>query len=143
MSRRITRTTAAAALCLSLSLGVGAPAMAATAPTTVERTAISLSAPAPLPSNNGSLQSTTLGGNATGPTTSESAFWQRIAVKAALETLKRTNKKLYNKIVSKVGLGKKAFVKWYDKNIKPNVPAVLTGISAAAIYDVITWILGF
>ncbi len=71
----------------------------------------------------------------------------RLAVRAALEVVKRTSRSTYNLIVSYVARGKTAFVNWWNSTGKELSKRagfdVTIGISGAALYDVIKWILGF
>ncbi|MDR4534687.1 hypothetical protein [Glutamicibacter sp. PS] len=142
MKKRISRSVAVV-VALSLGTGIAAPAVAQTAPApkvSVERVMTQ-------PTGGGSVgmlqyEQTSRVLQQGIPQGGEAAFWQKYAVKAALMALKKTNKKLYNKIISKVGLGKKKFVAWYNKYIRPHMPGILGSISAAVIYDVIKWIIG-
>ncbi len=66
----------------------------------------------------------------------------RVAVKAAVEVIKRTAPALWNQIRAQIGNGKTAFVKWWNNSVPRWVKDMLIGISGAAVYDALMWILG-
>lgn len=70
------------------------------------------------------------------------APWVRIAIKVALQVLKKTSKSTYNAIYRYVALGKSAFIKWWNTSVPRWVKDIFGGVSAAAIYDTVKWLLG-
>ncbi len=75
------------------------------------------------------------------------AFWLRIAVRAALEVIKRTSRATYNTLMSYLNQGRAAFIRWWDTKAPAWVKKALTdigiGITGAAIWDAIKFIVGW
>ncbi|MFC0421632.1 hypothetical protein CIK76_18615 [Glutamicibacter sp. BW80] len=147
-----------AAMTLGGAAGAHAAAPAVTAPATSATTLTSVS----------STQSTTLSGTAsTGKLTSTerksvagNASTQtnvaapaavpiaiRLAVKAGMQVLKRTNVKWYNAIKAQLGKGRTAFANWWNTTvpgpIKTIVYGATGGVGINALYDALLWVLGF
>lgn len=143
-------------LTFSLGAGVALPASAATATFRTSNVAVSTSVAGAatsavqgqatgLSTVSGSTSSLPGQGpvrTGNGQTVSPDAIWIRIAVKAAMAALKKTSKSWYNAIISKVKAGKTAFVNWWNKSVPSWVKNLFGGVSAAAIYDAVRWIIG-
>lgn len=151
MKKKLLSTATAATLVLGLSAGVVAPAAAAQATATSVTVVSSTTTQAPstarslATSSTGSLADSglqTQGPISQDPGNTTNAVWIRYAVKAAMQVIKRTSKKTYYVITSKVSQGKTAFVNWYVKYAPNWVKKVLPGVGAAAIYDAIRWVIG-
>lgn len=73
-------------------------------------------------------------------------FAIRLAVKGALEAMKRVASSQYHKLIGWVNKGKTAFVNWWNSKSAEPVRNTLAGlgisISGAALYDAICWVLG-
>ncbi|MFC0421551.1 hypothetical protein ACFFHP_13485, partial [Glutamicibacter ardleyensis] len=71
----------------------------------------------------------------------------RLAVKAGMQVLKRTNVKWYNAIRSQLNKGRTVFVNWWNTSVPANVKNVLYvttgGLSGNALYDALLWVFGF
>ena len=145
MSIRHRFTAGVTAVVMSGAMAFGTAQAATAAPTTsvaapaattslTSAPLLSTSTPAPLPAPT--AQS---GGQVT-PAAVPIAV--RVAVRAALEVLKRTNKAWYNNIVTWVGKGRTAFIKFWNEQVPGWVKDIFGGISAAVIYDAIKWVLG-
>lgn len=128
-----------------------APAAAAQAVTPAVTVVSSTPAQAPIAAQNLTASSTgslaNSGLRTQGPISQNSgnttdAVWIRYAVKAAMQVIKRTSKKTYFTITSKVSQGKTAFVGWYVKYAPNWVKKIMPGVAAAAIYDALRWVIG-
>lgn len=126
-----TSTPAAAPVAsISVSSMTAAAAPGTTAPTPPAPTPVQLPAPAPGLSDGG------------GASTTAVPIAVRLAVKAALEVLKRTSTTWYNNVIRYVNNGKTAFVNWWNTSVPGWVKTLFGGVSASAIYDAIRWIIG-
>ncbi|GGJ73846.1 hypothetical protein ACT3UD_17440 [Glutamicibacter sp. 287] len=158
MTKSLVSISIVSAMTLGGAAGAHAAAPAVTAPATSATTLTSVS----------STQSTTLSGTAsTGKLTSTerksvagNASTQtnvaapaavpiaiRLAVKAGMQVLKRTNVKWYNAIRSQLNKGRTVFVNWWNTSVPANVKNVLYvttgGLSGNALYDALLWVFGF
>ncbi|GAA1114280.1 hypothetical protein [Arthrobacter flavus] len=71
----------------------------------------------------------------------------RLAVKAGMAVLKKTNVRWYNAIRAQLGKGRTAFVNWWNnsvpKPIKTIVLGATGGVGINALYDALLWVFGF
>ncbi|GAA1114288.1 hypothetical protein [Arthrobacter flavus] len=71
----------------------------------------------------------------------------RLAVKAGMAVLKKTNVRWYNAIRAQLGKGRTAFVNWWNNSVPASVKntlyAVTGGLSGNALYDALLWVFGF
>ncbi|MGV2950618.1 hypothetical protein ACNPM8_00370 [Glutamicibacter sp. AGC46] len=70
----------------------------------------------------------------------------RLAVKAGMQVLKRTNVKWYNAIRTQLNKGRTVFVNWWNTKvpakIKNVVYATTGGLGGNALYDTLLWVVG-
>jgi hypothetical protein len=153
-SKRVTAAFVSAALAGSMALTSGQAAAATTqvrsaAPTTAAVSALAVSsagvtAPLPASGSPANAPAPQPGTVDAPPAATALAFpWAiRLAVKAALAAVKRTSVSTYNTIIGYVLRGRTAFVNWWNTSVPTWVKNLFGGISAAAIYDAIRWIIG-
>lgn len=71
----------------------------------------------------------------------------RLAVRAALEAIKRVSYATYTRVIGAVKVGKTHFVNFFNNTLKPWLKArgiaILDGVSGAVVFEVIRWIIGF
>jgi len=136
---RATAAVLTAALSGTLVFAGGSAATAAPA-ATVHATTSVVTSPAGLTSHGSVPYRSTVGGGDVSPQAVPIAV--RLAVRVAMETLKRTSKTWYNAIVRQVVNGRTTFVNWWNNSVPGWVKNIFGGVSAAAIYDALLWVLG-
>ncbi|GIG35896.1 hypothetical protein [Cellulomonas pakistanensis] len=122
---RTSAPVASTAVASSVAAGLGS-----TAPTPPTPSPVQLPAPTPALGDGGGASTTAI------------PIAVRLAVKAALEVVKRTSTTWYNNIIRYVNNGRTAFVNWWNTSVPGWVKTLFGGVSASAIYDAIRWIIG-
>lgn len=148
---RITSTAVAAVLAGSMVCAGGQAATAAPAHTGSIQPAASSVATITTPASSSLISSGaaagTLARSAAAPSAGDAGptavpIAVRLAVQAGLRILKATSKSWYNNVMSYVSKGKTVFVNWWNNSVPGWIKNMFGGVSAAAIYDAIRWIIG-